>query len=107
MLAEQPLDPLRLLRRHRPAASDDPREVRPQPVGDDPAVRAVAHRTVELGIRQDGLRRDAAPVAAHPSRALLLDDHRPQSELRGTDGRDVSPGPRADDDEIQRAHRAP
>ena len=71
-----------------------------QPVRDHPARRAVAHRDDRARRRQDRLRRDAAPVAAHAAGALALDHRRAETELRGADRRHVAARARAHDDQV-------
>src|SRR5207244_1447665 len=53
-------------------------------------------------VAEERLRRDAAPVAAHPARPVPLDDRRPETELCRPQRGDVPARTRAEDDEVVR-----
>ena len=55
--------------------------------------RAVAHEVVKLGVAQQALGGDAAPVQAGAAGAVAFDDGDLLAELRGADGSDVPAGP--------------
>ncbi len=104
VLAEEGLDALCLACRRRAAARQHAREVDPQSVRHDAARLRVAQLPVELGVGEDGLRRDAAPVAADTADALLLHHGGPQAELCRADRGHVSAGARTDDRQVQLSH---
>ena len=54
----------------------------------------------DLGVAEDGLGGDAAPVEADAAEGVALDDDGCEAELGGADGGDVAAGPRADDGEL-------
>jgi hypothetical protein len=55
----------------------------------------------ELGVGEEGLRGDAAPVEADAAELGALDAGDVVAELGGADGADVAGGAAADDDEIE------
>ncbi len=58
----------------------------------------------ELGVAQQRLRRDAPDVEAHAAPVLGLDDGGAQTELGGTNGRDVSAGAGSENDDVIVGH---
>ena len=58
----------------------------------------------EFRVAQQRLGRDAADVEAHPTPVLRFDDRGVQAELGGTNGRDVTAGAGAEDDDVIVSH---
>src|SRR4051812_10847388 len=83
---------MRRLERHRGVA------------GDPELVLLVGQDVCELGVAQQGLRRDAADVEADTAPVLQLHHCGLETELGGTNGGNVAAGAGAEDDEIEIAH---
>ena len=69
-----------------------------------PYVSASRTRFDDLGVPEQRLAGDAAPVQAEAADALLLDQHDALAELRGADRGDVAAGPAADDGDVVLSH---
>src|SRR5581483_2492424 len=69
--------------------------------------RGVAEEVEHLGVPEQRLAGDAAPVEAEAADALLLDEHDALAELRGADGRDITARPAADDGDVALRHGTP
>ena len=65
---------------------------------------AMAHQVIKLGIAQQDLGGDAAPIIAGAARPVFLHAGHFFAELRGADGADITRGSAADDDEIVVCH---
>ena len=97
----QEADALIQLFGHAARALDDGVEVERR-AGRRQAVLLQVAQALELLARlQQGLGRDAAPVQADPAQVLALDNSDLQAQLAGANGRDITAGARADDDEIE------
>ena len=85
------------------AAADHPLPVVADVAGGEAELLRPAQQPQHLGLAQQGLGGDAAPVEAGASETLLgLDQDGAQAELGGADGGGAASGAAADDDEIDR-----
>ncbi len=105
VLLHQVVDTGRELPRDLARAVDHLVEVEADTLSREAEVARAVHLVVEFGGAQQRLRRDAAPVEADAAHVLALDDGDREAELRGADGTDVAPRPRADHDDIERPAR--
>ena len=64
-------------------------------------------RVEDAGALEPGLRRNAAAMEARAANLVALDERCGQSELCGAYGGSVTPGPPADDYEIELVHYLP
>src|SRR5205823_420438 len=107
VLAEQELDALHHLVDDLAAAVDRLRHVELQIVEGDPVGLGVADEVDDLGVPEQRLARDAAPIEAETANALLLDQDVALAGLRGADGGDVTTGTAADDRDVVLSHVTP
>src|SRR3989304_2536098 len=82
---------------HLAAAVDRLAHVDAQGVVSDAELLGVAEEVDQLGVPEEGLAGDAAPVQAEGAHAVLLDQDRLQAEVGGADGGDVATRPAAHD----------
>src|SRR5690606_31140541 len=97
----QEADALIQLFGHAARTLDDGVEVERRAGRRQTVVLQVAQALELLARLQQGLGGDAAPVQADAAQVLALDDSDLLAQLAGADGRDVTAGARADDDEIK------
>ena len=101
VLLEEELDARGVFVRHIARTLDDLAPVKAQFVeGEAKLRRAVRHQVVELGVAQERLGRDAAPVQAGAAGAFFFDAGDSFAELCGANRADVAGGSAADYDEV-------
>ena len=89
------------------AAVDGRAEVEAQVVVADAELLGAAEEADDLGVVEERLGGDAAPVEADAADAVLLDEGSLQAELGRPDRGDVAAGPAADDSHVVVCHEGP
>src|SRR2546422_713182 len=108
VLPEQELDALRHAVGDAAAPLDRLRVVRLEACEPDAELRGALEEVHDLGVAQERLGRDAAPVQADAAGPVVLDGRHRKTELRAADRGDVTPRSRADDGDVGvvRGHRS-
>ena len=105
VLAEEELDPLRVLGDDLVLVGVDANHVDADVLGVDADLLAVQRLVVDLGRVEQRLGGDAAAQEAGAAEAVvLLDDDDLHSKLSGADGGDIAAGAGADDREVVQGH---